>query len=246
MKKKILIILLSCTALAMRAQEFTIKKVELDGTKINVYYDLVDSIAGRSYTINIYSSRDNFIAPLAKVTGDLGLEVRPGGNRKITWNAQEELGATFEGKVGLEVRGRLYIPFVRFSGFEDYKVLKRGKPYQLIWSGGTRQNVLNFDLYKNDEKIYTIPNVANVGNHEVIIPTSVKPGIGYKFKISDSKNKDEVVYTSSFMIKRKVPLLVKLLPVLGLGAAATLLSSGGSSGTPKGQESIVDPLIPIR
>ena len=222
------------------AQEFSIKKVELDGTKINVYYDLMDSVAGRTYTVSIYASKDNFIAPLTKVSGDMGLEVKPGGNKKIVWNAQQELGADFEGKVGLEVRGRLYIPFVRFSGFEDYKVLKRGKPYQLTWSGGTRQNVLNFDLYKDEEKIYTIPNVANVGNHEISIPTSVKPGKGYKFKISDSKNKDEVVYTSSFILKRKVSLAVKIIPILGLGVVATILS-GNKNSSP---ENIVDPLTP--
>src|SRR5688572_26877076 len=158
------------------AQEFTLRKLELAGDKLVVHYDLIDTVRNRHYTVNVYSSKDNFLHPLQKVSGDAGLEVVPGKNRKIVWAAKEELGHDFDGKVGLEVRGRLYIPFVRFKGFEDYRVVKRGKPYILSWTGGTRQNILNFELYKGDHKVWAQPPVANTGSHELIIPTSVRPG----------------------------------------------------------------------
>ena len=125
-------------------QKFSIKRVEVAGDMVNLYYDLADTIVSRTYTISVFSSKDNYISPLAKVTGDLGLEVRPGGNKKITWNAKEELGADFEGKVGLEVRGRLYIPFVRLDGLN--KTFKRTRPTEITWTGGTQQNILNFEI----------------------------------------------------------------------------------------------------
>lgn len=232
--KKILILslLLSATDFSS-AQEFTMKWVELAGDKLLIYYDLIDSVKDRRYTINLYSSLDNYINPLQKLSGDRGLEVKPGTNKKIIWNAKEELGAAFDGKVGLEIRGRLYIPFVRFTGFEDYKVRKRGVPFAITWSGGRPQNVLNFDLYnKEGTLVWTEPGVGNTGNTEITIPTSVKPGSGYSFRISDAKNRDEVVNTGGFEIKRKIPLLLKAVAVAGIGGIIYLLSTkdGGSSG----------------
>ena len=234
---KLLVIIISATySIQVNAQDFTIKKVELAGDKVNIYYDLIDSVSSRTYSIDLYSSKDNFVSRLEKVSGDHGLEVKPGGNHKLTWAAKEELGADFEGKVGLEVRGRLYIPFVRLEGLG--KIFKRDRPYQITWTGGTQQNILNFDLYKGEEKVHQFPNIANVHQTEIIIPTSVKPGNDYHFKITDSKNKDQIVNTPTFSIKRKVPLLVKVAPFAIIGAIiATLPKPASSDGIP-------DPLDP--
>lgn len=233
-----LLTLLSFFALPLFSQDFKVNRVELAAGKVNIYYDLIDTTA-RGYTINVYASRDNFIAPLQKVTGDAGLEVKAGKAKKIVWDAPAELGPDFDGKVAVEVRGRVYIPFVRFERFEEYKAIKRGKPYNISWTGGTPQNILNFELYKGEKKVSTFTDIANTGKYKLTLPTSVKPGNNYKFKITDSKNKDEIVYTSNFTVKRKVPLLLKVIPVLGLGVLAATL--GGAS---KGAKEIIDPVNP--
>lgn len=219
------------------AQKFTIKRVEVAGDLVNLYYDLVDTIASRTYTISVFSSRDNYITPLTKVMGDQGLEIRPGGNKKITWNAKEELGPDFEGKVGLEVRGRLYIPFVRLDGLN--KTFKRTRPTEITWTGGTQQNILNFDLYKGDEKVTSFPNIANVGHYTLTFPMTVKPGNDYRFKITDSKNKDQIVYSHAFAVRRKIPLAFKVVPVVLIGVGIYFIASGN-----KGPENIPDPLSP--
>jgi hypothetical protein len=219
--KQLLIFLLILGATATQAQQFKIKKVEMTADKIFVYYDLLDTINGHSYTISLYNSMDNFITPLQKVRGDIGLEVRPGVNRKIEWNAKEELGTGFtQGSVSLEVKGRLYIPFIRLDG--DYSKMKRGKRYEITWTGGTQQNILNFDLYHGTKKITSFPNIANVGHHTFVIPSSVKPGHDFRFRISDSKNKDQIVFTKPFSIDRRIPLLLKVGPPLIIGVAVYL------------------------
>jgi hypothetical protein len=231
-------LLIFMTLTTVHAQEFTIRKIEMAGDKLLLHYDLVDTIKNRHYTVSLYSSKDNFLQPLQKVSGDAGLEVVPGKNHKIIWAAKEELGNEFDGKVALEVRGRLYIPFVRFKGFEDYKVVKRGKPYILTWTGGSRQNILNFELYRDNQKIWAQPPVANTGSHEIVIPTSVKPGTNYRFKITDTKNKDEIVNTGLFKIKRKIPLGMKIVPLLVAGGVIYWLSQNDKT------DEIADPLVP--
>lgn len=223
------------------SQDFLVKRLEAAQGKVNIYYDLVDTLA-RGYTINVYSSRDNFIAPLQKITGDAGLEVKPGLNKKIVWDAPAELGPAFEGKVALEVRGRAYIPFVRFDRFEEYKALKRGKTYMINWTGGTPQNILHFELYKGEKKVgVNFTDVANTGKYKMTLPTSVKPGKDYTFKITDTKNKDEIVYTGKFAVKRKVPLTLKVMPIIGVSALVYFLTGGGGSDKP---ERIPDPINP--
>jgi len=66
-----------------KAQVFSIHRLEKADGKINIFYDLVDTVASRSYTVALFSSADNFISPLQKVKGDLGLEVKPGYNKKL-------------------------------------------------------------------------------------------------------------------------------------------------------------------
>jgi hypothetical protein len=229
MKNKFVIVwLATLVGLPALAQQFSITRVELLEGKIVTYYNLLDTVKERKYTVNVYASRDNFITPLQKISGDVGFEVTPGLNKKIVWDAPTELGPTFSGKVSLEIRGRMFIPFIRMDQMN--KVFKRARNYEITWKGGRSNNIMNFDLYKGEEKVHTFPNVANAGHYSMRIPASVKPGL-YRFRISDTKNKDEVVSTQQFQIKRKVPVLVKVIPILGVGALITLLS-GGSDGEP--------------
>lgn len=223
-KRHALILLFSVGATLCFAQEFSITKVEVTRESVVLHYSVIDTTRARLYSINLYSSRDNFIRPLQDVSGDIGIEVKPGTNKKIVWNSRKELGDSFAGDVELEIRGRVYIPFIRFDGFQDGLVIKRGKPRTITWTGGSRQNILNFELYKNDTYVEVIPNVANSGSYDLELPTSVKPGNGYYFLVSDTKNKDQVVKTNLFKVKRKVPLAVKVLPVLAVGAAIPFLS----------------------
>lgn len=229
MKFKIALLLFLVLATSTVAQVFTITKTERQGDNLILYYDLLDSINNRAYTINVYSSSDNYINPLSKVSGDVGLEVKPGGNRKIIWRAKEELGPDFVGNLALEVRGKIYIPFVKLDGFNDYKKFKRLRNYKITWTGGRGNSVLNFDLYRGEKKITSFPNIANVGQYTVKFEGNIRPGNNYKLKVADAKNKDDVVWTENFKIRRKTPLLLKVIPLLAVGYLATTLTGSTST-----------------
>lgn len=225
------------TCLPAVAQNFSIVKIERTGGSVILHYSLADTVSRRTYTINVYSSNDDFTNPLTKVSGDVGLEVSPGPNRKIVWDAVAELGSDFSGDVALEVRGKVFVPFIRLDGFDEYKKFKRNKVYNITWTGGRGNNVLNFDLYHGERKVTTYPNIANVGHYSLRF-SKVKSGKNYRLKVTDSKNKDDVVYSEPFRIKAKVPLLVKVLPLIGVGYLITTL--GGEKGLPE----IGDPVEP--
>jgi Ser-Thr-rich glycosyl-phosphatidyl-inositol-anchored membrane family len=239
--RRLFIITISMIGMAWSShgQEFTIRKVELTAETVILHYDLVDTAKGHLYTVAVFSSRDQFVSSLQKTKGDVGLEVKPGINKRIVWNSKEELGAQFVGDLELEIRGRIYIPFVRFNNFEDYRVIKRGTVRTITWTGGTRQNILNFNLYREGELVTVIPNIPNSGSYDLTIPTSVKPGKGYYFLVSDNKNKDQTMKTGTFQVKRKIPLLVKVLPIVAIAAAVPTLAGGG--GSPATESQSIDP-----
>ncbi len=130
------LLLVGCL-LSTADQDLKIKQVEfLEDGSVSLTYDLLDNQTDRKYTIYLYSSVDNYIQPLTNVSGDAGSEVAVGGNKKIKWNALQELGDDFKGDVSLEIKAKLYVPFIELEGFNNYKVVKRGLPYEITWSGG--------------------------------------------------------------------------------------------------------------
>ncbi len=237
---RVFLLAIGCISLlSASAQTIAIKKVELAGEKIIVHYDLEDGNPNNEYKLDLYASRDNYATPLAKVKGDVGLEVKPGMDRKIEWSIRDEFGP-YKGKLALEIRGKVYIPFVKIQNFDTDKSYKRGNSYNIAWKPGST-NSINIDLYKGGERVGGESNLQNNGSHTFYIPTHAKKGGDYRLKITDTKNAEDVLYTSEFKVKPKIPLLVKVLPVLALGGAVAALGGGGGSG---GGGPTGDPVIP--
>ena len=214
------------------AQNAIIKKVEIAGDRVIVYYDLEDSNAKNEYLLALYSSKDNYAAPLTKVKGDVGSEIKPGSGKKIEWNIREELPG-YKGRITLEVRGKVYLSFIKLQDFDLKKTYKRGKQYNITWKAGG-SNPLNVELFKGDLRVVGDMNQPNSGTYTLNIPPKAKKGKDYRLKISDSKNKDEVIYTGYFKVAPKIPAALKIiagLAIVGGGAfAATAGGGGGESG----------------
>ncbi|MEP2509157.1 MAG: Ser-Thr-rich GPI-anchored membrane family protein, partial [Reichenbachiella sp.] len=212
-----------------------------------INYDLLDENLQHKYTLSLYSSQDNFVQPLKMVEGDVGIDQKIGGNKRVVWHAKDELGEQFKGDVSLEVKGRIYIPFVTLNNFADISSIKRGKDYNVTWTAGRGSNVLTFDVFdKKGEIVHTYTNIANVGEYQMQMPKDVKPGKDYKIRITDQKNKEDVVFTPNFSIKRRIPLFVKV-GLAGLIASAIYLTTSNIQGesAPGEVPLLPDPITPF-
>lgn len=235
--KGLLLITAFLMNLAAFGQTVIIKKIELAGEKIIVHYDLEDSNPGNEYKLDLYASKDNFASPLTKVRGDIGAEVKPGVNKKVEWNVREEIGG-YKGRITLELRGKVYVPFVKLLNFGEKNSYKRGKSFTIAMKAGNT-NPIHVELYKGSQRISGENNHPNNGSYVLSIPSSAKPGKDYRIKITDSKNSDELIYSPLFKVKPKLPLLLKVLPVLAIGGVAATLGGGS-----KGDNSIELPPLP--
>jgi len=222
---------LTCLALAisfgLRAQTVTIKQVQLVGEKVVVTYDLDDSNPNNEYLLNLYASKDNFATPLTNVSGDVGMDIKPGAGKKIEWSIMKEYGG-YKGKLSLEVRGKVYVPFVRLQGFDTKQKYKVGKSYDVKWKPGSSNPVI-IELYKGGQRISGDVNQPNNGSYTLFIPSHAKKGSDYHLKITDSKNSDEVINTANFSVAPKMPGAVKFgIPAaIVAGGVIYFITSGG-------------------
>ena len=219
------------------AQKLLITRLELVNDQLVVHYNLDDSNPNNEYLVTLYSSKDNFSAPLTKVSGDIGQEVKP-GQRKASWNIRAEYG-DFAGPLSVEVRANVFIPFARVKASSLNKKYKRGKNLLMEWRPGNT-NPVHIELFKGSTRMSGELNHPNNGSFSTQLDKGLKPGKNYRLKITDSKTPSEFVYTENFRIKRKFPLLIKLLPLAGVAA---LVGSGGSGAGEK-DNNLPDPSGP--
>ena len=239
--KILLLCAVACLTICAEAQKIVIRKIELVQEKIIVLYDLEDNNPNNQYKISLYASRDKFSTPLTKVTGDVGTEVNPGIGRRIEWNGIEEYGA-YAGPLSLEIRGIVFIPFVRLRDVKAGTSFKRGKNYVINWRPGNT-NPIHIEWYKGSERVGGELNHPNNGSYSLTIPAKAKPGKNYRLKITDSRTPDEIVYSEYFRVKPKLPWVVKVLPILAVGGVIAALA-GGSSSSESEQSPILDPKFP--
>lgn len=220
--------LLSSGVVLSQSIQFT--RVEVADNKVVVHYNLVDEKVDRAYLVNLFSSQDNFTKELTKVSGDVGTEVKAGNDRKIVWDITKELGS-FKGNLTFEVRGRIYVPFVKLKEMDAGKVFKRGKSYPLTWTSGNLGGQVNIELYKGTTRISGDNNQPNVGKFDWYVPSSAKKGNDYQLKFTNTKYRSDVVYSLPFTIKPKIPFIVKALGVAVIGGGIVVLAGGSKSNT---------------
>ena len=219
-------------AFIAKGQTANITWVQISGTKIIVHYDLETSNPNQEFAISLYSSKDNFSAPLTKVTGDVGNEIKPGKDKQITWDVVAELG-NYRGDLELEIRGKVFVPFMKLSNFDTEKKYKRGKSYPLVWTSNEMSGQVDIELYNGQTRVTSDRGVPNTGKFEWFLPGNVKPGKNYVLKFTNVKNREESISTGQFSVVPKVSMVVKALAglaIIGGGVAAAGAGGGGGGG----------------
>lgn len=223
-------------ALSMQsfAQNLDIDFIEFTGRNVVVHYTLDDGAnSNRQFLVQLYSSQDNFSVPLTKVTGDVGSEVSSGVDKKIIWDVTKELG-NYKGTISLELRGRVYVPFVKIKDITEGQVFKRGKNYPVNWTSGNLSGQVNIELFNEDEeRMWGENNVPNVGKFDWYIQANIKKGSNYRLKFTNAKDRNDVVYSAPFTIKPKIPFIAKAGAVVVVAAVVgvVITNSGKSSGS---------------
>jgi hypothetical protein len=203
------------------AQGIRNSKAELDSGKVIVTYDLIGGLEDYIYSVQLYSSSNSFRKPLTKVTGDVGRNIKPGNGKKAIWDAESEL-VKYRGEATIRVEVKVLAPFVRFISPSQNITFKRGKTQTISWEGGTGADYLRIVLMNGRNSISDIGSVPNEGSYNWDIPPGLKPG---KYSIRISGGGKEAI-SRDFTIRRKIPLGLKILPLVAVGVVVAILVDG--------------------
>lgn len=110
---------------------------------------------------------------------------------------------------------------------------KRGSAIQVRWTGGNPNDEYSLDLFDGRFHYRHIGELKNSGTYPWIIPIDVKPGKEYKFKLTNTNDFGESTFSRTFIVKRKVPVAVWIVPgALVVGGAVYFLFFHGEPEEP--------------
>lgn len=212
------ILLLAVCSVFLDAQGQSLKNIraETKGELVVITYDLEAPQADQTFNIKLYASHDNYRTPLKFVSGDVGEGISPGTNKRLEWDAKNEV-QNFNGNITFEVRASMAMPAITFQNPSRDTDFKRGKTYQITWDGGAANKNYELELYRNGVKQQTLGTAENNRRYTWSIPTTVDNGKNYSIKLIDGSK--TVAESQPFAIKRKIPLGLKIIPMaVGVGA----------------------------
>jgi hypothetical protein len=198
----------------------------LDNGIVSITYDLTGAPSNQKYAIAVYGSYNKFSLPLVQVTGDVGRNIAGGTNKKIEWDPASEL-ASFKGDINFKVRGEAMPLPIAINSPASGSTVRRGKSTTIHWSGGKKDQPLKLSLLSNGTPVQAIGETKNTGSFVWQLPPDLKTG-DYTLTITSG---NEVVNSRPFAVKAKVPMLLKIAPIVVVGGAAAALAGGGSPST---------------
>ena len=129
-----------------KAQEVTNIKVHQEGDKIIITYDLQQPKNKKGeFDVKAFYTTDGGekYSPLKSTTGDIGANIKPGGNKKITWNVLSDLDG-IRGDIQFKIEADYHILKI-----EDHLILKYNTPSSLSLSRGSVGDFsLNYGWFK--------------------------------------------------------------------------------------------------
>jgi hypothetical protein len=126
---------------------------------------------------------------------------------------------------------------------------KRGKTFPINWSGGFKGEIIKLGLYrigKGDSEQAIDSSMYNGDNNFTFpmqLPTSVKPG-QYRLKIDNTNGVKNPIPSSSFQVRRKIPLALKILAGAAITTGAYLGIKSLTGNKTNTENDIPDPFLP--
>ena len=133
----------------------------------------------------------------------------------------------------------MYTPLSIISPIEGV-TLKRGNTYPLKWTGGG-QAIPTVEVLKGGNQLFRVDKTITNNSVNLSLPSNLKPGKNYSVSLSTNNG----AVTSNFSVKRKIPIVVKIAPLVLLGGAAYIIFSRNSKdGITEGEVTPVEQELP--
>ena len=111
---------------------------------------------------------------------------------------------------------------IQLDRITEAKSLKRGKKYDIKWTGLNETENHQLQLYKNDELVYAWDEEPLYGVYHVKIKSRIKPGSGYRlYTVNTATEEKSIPYIVD--IKRRIPLVYQTVGSVFITLSAILI-----------------------
>lgn len=198
------------------------------GDSVILNYDLVSPNENLNYEIRLYGITGNYRQRLFRAEGDIGRYQKGGFNKQIVWVKNVELIGYPMNEISFDIQYAFLDPVLSVSFPRSRSVLKRGETYQVRWLGGES---VKLDLIRGENKVATLGSAKGKGVFEWRVAANVKPGNKYRIRVESENNPGNAVYSKSFKVKRKVPMALRVIPLVGVTVVAIIIANKESDDT---------------
>jgi hypothetical protein len=224
------IIVLCIPVLAM-SQSFENLESSFDGENVIITYDLVAAGPTSRFSVIVYSSHDRYALPLKAVKGDVGDNVLPGKGHVIVWEARNNLAADFSGEIVVKLKGAPSFSALAMEPLAR-SVYKKGEEVSVNWKGGLLTDQVEITLTKkNSVKKKLVQSMDNGHNYAWKIPKGISAGKHYGVTVTKVGETTDMSTMQPFRIKARIPLWLKVLPVVAVGVFVGIIIGDGGSGS---------------
>ena len=212
-------------------------EIRQDGDDLVIVFDLMPRESIYELYDVIITAYDGNREKILKMKDQDASDVRPGNRLRFVIPGKENF-QNFRGNVDFDIKVKMTYSPIRITAPVKRKKWIKGKSMDIKWRGGLEGERFTLELYKDFDHVSSIG--TNVTSNEIKwdIPRDVKPGGKYAIRITSDSNNGNQVFSSEFKIRRKIPVVVKILPALLLGSVVAVLigSSGKDEGFPNPPE----------
>ncbi len=222
----ILSLTLSSTVSAQRLANIS---AIFDDEKVLITYDLLAEHADDKFSVQVYSSHDNFQSPLSLLVGDAGENIIPGNTRRITWDAKRSLPTDFTGVITFKIKARTLVALHHPMRLELKPLhstsYKKGGRLNIEWNGGKQGELIAIELLKGNNVIKKIADVENNNVYSWSISAREKKSSGYSLRITKVADQNVSATSQTFRITPKIQTWIKLTPLIIIGGVVAILAS---------------------
>jgi hypothetical protein len=220
MRSYILLLLITFCASVAQGQSINNVRASFQDGKVVVTYDLTGGNEKQSYHVSLFSSHDNYASPVLSVSGDVGSNRQSGVANRIVWDVGLDLGE-YKGTLTFRVSADPLPMAYEFTKPALSTSYRRGKQASISWNGGMVSENVTIELLNNGNVVQQISNARNSGIQNWAIPKGMAKGSGYQLRLRSSNG--QTINSNNFSIKSKVPLALKVAPVVIAGLVIALL-----------------------
>lgn len=232
---------LACACFSANAQKVQNVRASFDGEKMVITYDLLHDDPNQKFKVAVFSSHDSYARPLSLVTGDVGETVLAHTDNRVVWDVRNTLPADFDGEITIKIKaGKAIVADaikLTLKPF-DKSAYKKGESLEVRWVGGSSADQVNIDLLQGGVvKKRVAEKINNTQHYTWNVSRKESSGKGFILRVSNAAVANETTNSQFFAIKPRVPLIVKVAPVLVVGAVVAFLPKKGGEDPPGETES---------